>query len=190
MRLLLRRKDNIFQRFHIKHPENYDKVPIPTDLKEKFPQNDFVYEKKEKEEYIGRAADSGNDIWYNKKRGYIERDSNKKEIKASSTLEIDETISLSTDTGHDLPFYAEVTSRTIVSGRNKSGVEKLENGIQTRLDNYFHSKKGFDQIKSEALKIGVEYRLGASAATYPRTTVELEKTKPRTRSYGREEINL
>ena len=144
------------------------------------------------EEYIGIDAETGHDIYYNRRtREYVLRDKKtKKEIRRSTYLEVDETVSIDTGEGHDIPFVAEVTGSTRVRRMGRAELDMWEREFQTTLDKFFHSQKGFDQIKSRAMKKGVEYKIGGKAPDWNEVDVVIEKKEPRVGKYEYKRVRM
>jgi hypothetical protein len=175
----------------------------------------FTSEEKEEVELIGRNTDTSKNIYYNKEREkYFELDEDEEGkwisteegktylditeetegLRYEDWLEVRETVSVDTspEHGHE-PFAAEITSRTRLTKTDKKGIDKIEGDIQTGLNKFFHEKPGFNQIKSEALKIGVEFVLPSELnINYPMAKVLIEKTNPirRRRKYPEEEVMI
>lgn len=118
-----------------------------------------------------------------------------KVLRRSKRIRIDYTVSIETGKGHSVPFYCEVSASTMLVKKSADEVKHIteEGGeFQSSLDDYFHSKEGFDQIKSEARKEkeGVAYRFGRKAPRWKDAEVYIEKKRPRKYDYGPEEVDL
>ena len=197
VKALLRRKDGVFQRYNISDLSKYRPVLLPPEVKDRFPDHDYYYVKI-KLEFIGTEANTGNDLYYDPETGqYVEQEptdgrGSGLELRRGDYLEIDETMSIETGEGHDLPFVCEITATTYVRGLGRRDIDFLvkDNGtIQKTIDDFFHTMKGFDQIKSSVMKTGVEFKLKKGTPEYPDVDVLVEKTEPRRGTY-RKRVNL
>ena len=137
------------------------------------------------EEYIGVDADTGHDIYYNRgtKEYVLRHKKTKEEIKRDVYLEVEETVSIDTEEGHEVPFVAEVSGSTRVKEMGRKELNKWEEEFQKSLDEFFHKQPGFDKIKSRAMKKGVEYRVGGTAPDWNVVDIVIEKKEPRTGTY-------
>jgi hypothetical protein len=160
-------------------PEKPPEVP----KKEKPPEKP-----KEEFEDVGIDTETGFLIKYSTtNQEYVLFDGTR-EIKRSNYLEITETLSIETGSGHETPFVCELTSRTNVGKMNQKQLAGTEDSIQETLDKFFHEQKGLNQIKKKVIKTGVEYRL-SDKQTYPKVKVIIEKSQPRKSRILESEVN-
>lgn len=145
-------------------------------------------------EYVGIDADTGRQIfWDTRKEVYVEVDERGRVTHESEEIQLDETISVETDSGHDAPLTCEVTARTKLKKVSRKALEAIRDGMQTQLDRWLKTqpyypsppaelkrKAPFSSIAStfNPLKTGVEVRLRVMPETpeYPRALTITERT--------------
>lgn len=160
-----------------------EKPPEEVPKKEKLPEKP-----KEEFEDIGTDTETGFKIRYSlSKEEYVLFDGIR-EIKRSKFLEVTETLSVETGSGHETPFVCELTSRTNVGKMKVKEIVRTEDSIQEILDKFFHEQKSLNQIKNKVIKTGVEYRL-SDKQTYPKVKVIIEKSQPRKSRILESEVN-
>ncbi|MEK6830083.1 MAG: hypothetical protein AABY15_08265 [Nanoarchaeota archaeon] len=151
-------------------------------------------------ERIGILTDTGNDFYFTQE-DYAELEETLdrvqadwregsilyKEIRRDEFLQITITASLETDKGHE-KFAAEMTAKTKVKGMGRDEITEVENELLKLLD--IGREQGFEQIESDVMKVGVEYRLGGFASEYPKVDIASEKVGVRPRKYPERTENL
>ena len=164
-------------------------LPTPPEKPPEVPKKEKPPEKpKEEFEDVGIDTETGFLIKYSTtNQEYVLFDGTR-EIKRSNYLEITETLSIETGSGHETPFVCELTSRTNVGKMNQKQLAGTEDSIQETLDKFFHEQKGLNQIKKKVIKTGVEYRL-SDKQTYPKVKVIIEKSQPRKSRILESEVN-
>ena len=150
----------------------------------------------ERKEYVGKDTETGLEIWYSFTFDeYILWDpERKREVERRRDIEIEETFSIETERGHEVPLAVEINVRTRTSGKARKELEKFAEAIQTRIDEYIKRQPGWEQIKNSIRKIGLSYRFRPSSDTplYPSSKILIEKTKPvsRRKTYPEQTVNL
>lgn len=150
-------------------------------------------------EYVGVDADTGRKIFFDTSRkAYVEVDETGKITYESSEIEIDESLSLETETGHDAPLICEATTRFRLSAMDKRTLQAIWEGIQSRLidfitkpsatGTYLDGIKGFFRFRAPARKVGIEVRIRAKKETpiFPRAfaiTERVSRLYPEPRPY-------
>jgi len=132
-------------------------------------------------EYVGVDADTGRKIFFDTSRKvYVEVDETGKITYESSEIEIDESLSLETESGHDAPLICEATTRFRLRAMDKRTLQAIWEGIQKRLmdfitkpsttGTYLDGIKGFFRFGVPARKVGIEVRIRAKKETpiFPR----------------------
>lgn len=155
------------------------------------------FKEETKIEYIGKDTETGFPIYYDGVKKIYFRESPEGVREYSPEIEVDETVSIITGEGHDVPFVAEITARTKVRAFDRRALKAVQDKIQMQLDEFFKHKIEkrynvitrevedvkypdlFKNIKSRAMKLGVEYRLIPlkESEKYPNAHVLVEKVE-------------
>jgi len=158
---------------------------------------EFVKVTPPEEEWIADESITGYDIYYNQKtKKYTVRDPETlAPIRTEDKICLELTASIKTSEGHDIPVVVEITACTYIKEKGLTDLIQTEKKVEEGLKNWL-IEQGWGNLIKAFEKEGVAYNgkniieekgwYPFPVPDYPKVHVEVEKKKPRKRSYSGE----